>query len=506
MGKVLNMTFASSLTDLREVNSSFDTGVLRICYTGQNRNNSFISRQAIERSIQSLYNCPVVCNYDRETDTLGGHDMEIVRADDGGLKIVNMTQPIGLVPESSRVWFDSYEDENGVSHEYLYAEVLLWKRQEAYEKIKKDGITAHSMEITVKSGQSIDGIYHINDFEFTAFALIGVEPCYESSALEVFSKDDFSRQYTEMMRDLKETFNKVSPSAEDDKIDNQQYSMNGVGGEKALEKKMESVEYCETDIENPSFSVENPTVEEPTGDSKDDGGKFTLTSNLIDEVVRSLSNEKVSCEWGERNRYCYVDCDIDVGEVYCWDSNDWLLYGFTYAVNGDSVSIDYDSKKRKKYVIADFDEGEQASPFAPVFELMEQKLHDFVDIEKRFSTATGQIESMEAELQELRKFKTDAETAAATAVAMEKCDRLFEQFEDLTGIEAFESLRENCLEYDLDVLEEKCFAIRGRNGAAAKFTLEDKPPKLKVVKTDMTNEPYGGVFVKYAIGGSDETN
>ena len=69
MGKVVSMTYASSLTNLCEVNSSFDTGILRICYTGENRNGSSISKRAIERSLPTIYNCPIVCHYDRETDT-----------------------------------------------------------------------------------------------------------------------------------------------------------------------------------------------------------------------------------------------------------------------------------------------------------------------------------------------------------------------------------------------------------------------------------------------------
>lgn len=502
MGKVLNMTFASSLTNLCEVNSSFDTGVLRICYTGKNRNNSFISKQAIEQNIRSLYNCPIVCNYDRETDSLGGHDMEIVRTDDGGLRIVNMTQPVGVIPESAKVWFENYEDDDGSVHEYLYAEVLLWKRQEAYRKIKSDGITAHSMEITVKSGKSIDGIYHINDFEFTAFALIGVEPCYESSALEMFSKSGFKQQFSEMMQDLKETFTAVNPSNEDDNTKTKQHSTEG--GEKALEGKMALVAKYGIDVDTLDFSIEDFTVEELTEKfeamKKDESndGKFALTSNIVEEVIRVLSNEKVACEWGEHSRYCYVDCDIEAGEVYCWDSNDWLLYGFAYSTDGDSVSIDYESKKRKKYVIADFDEGEQASPFAPVFELMENKIHDLAGFEAKFNTASDTITSMESELGELRQFKTDAENAAA----MSQREEVFAQFEDLIGVEAFEALREDCMKYDIETLEEKCFAIRGRNGTAAKFALESKTPKLKVPKTDNTPEPYGGLFEKYAVPGS----
>ena len=86
MKKVLNLTFASSLMKLCEVNSSFDSGVLRIAYPGKNRNGSFISKQTFEKCIESIYNCPIVTNYDRDTDTLGGHDMDVVTDKDGNLK------------------------------------------------------------------------------------------------------------------------------------------------------------------------------------------------------------------------------------------------------------------------------------------------------------------------------------------------------------------------------------------------------------------------------------
>lgn len=506
MDKVLNMTYASSLTNLCEVNSSFDTGILRICYTGENRNKSFLSKETITKSIPTLYNCPIVCNYDRETDTLGGHDMEIVCDGDGNLRLVNVTTPVGVIPESAKVWFEDYEEDDGTVHEYLYAEVLLWKRQEAYKKIKNDGITAHSMEIKVKSGKSVDGVYHVADFEFNAFALIGVTPCFEGSALEMFSKNNFKQQMSEMMQDLKETFTMVNPSKEDDNTHPQNYSMEG--GEKVLEDKMKLAAQYGIDVDKLDFSIEDFTVEELTekfeamkNDDKkvEPDGKFALTSNMVEEINRVLTAEKVTRDWGECPRYCYVDCDIESGEVYCWDRNDWLLYGFAFSVDGDSINIDFESKKRKKYVIADFEGGEQTSPIAPVFELMENKLKDYAEIETKFNAASDTITSMKAELDELRQFKTDTENATA----MVEREEVFAQFEDLVGIDAFETLKEDCMKYDLETLEEKCFAIRGRNGAALKFSAKEKSPKLKVPKTDISNEPYGGLFVKYANTGSN---
>lgn len=507
MERVLQMTYASSLTDLCSVNSSFDRGVLRIAYHGDNQNRSSISKEVFERCVKTMYDCPIVCNYDRDTDTLGGHDIEVVRDSNGALRIVNATTPLGVIPESAKVWWDFVTEDDGAEHEYLFAEALLWKRQEAYRKIKKDGITAHSMEITVKDGELIDGVFHVYDFEFTAFALIGVAPCFESSALELYSKQDFKKQLSEMMQDLKESFSLVNSSQEDDNTYPQNYSMEG--GEEVLQSKTELAAKYGIDVETLDFSLEDFTEEEliekfeamkvdadeHKEPAEEPEQKFTLTSNVVEELRRVLEEAKIEREWGECIRYWYVDCDFDANEVYCWDTNDWLLYGFTYSINGDSIVIDFESKKRKKYVIADFDEGEQPSPFAPVFAQMEQKIQDGAQWEAKYQTVSDTISTMETELGELRQFKATTESAALESAR----EKVFAQFEDLVGVEAFEALRENCAEYDAESLEEKCYAIRGRNGSVVKFSLENKTPKLKVDKTDISNEPYGGIFTQYGI-------
>lgn len=156
--KIMNLTYASSLTNLRELNSSFDTAVLQIAYPGDNRNKSRIDKGTFEKCLPSIYNCPIVCNYDREADALGGHDMTIVQNADGEAKLINLTTPIGVVPESTKPFWRMVTESDGAEHEYLCTDVLIWKRQEAYAKIKRDGVTAQSMEITVKSGKEICAI------------------------------------------------------------------------------------------------------------------------------------------------------------------------------------------------------------------------------------------------------------------------------------------------------------------------------------------------------------
>lgn len=511
MGKVVHMAYSSSLSSLCEINSSFDTGVLRIAYTGANRNGSFISKETFERCIETLYNCPIVCHYDRETDSIGGHDMELVTNEDGDMRLVNMTIPIGVIPESSKYFWSVVEEEDGTEHEYLCADVLIWKRQEAYRKIKEDGITAHSMELTVKDGEMEGGLFVIKDFEFTAFCLLGDEhePCFESSALGMFSYDEMKKQMAEMMSDLKNEFSLVVPPVGDNDTHPQNHPMEG--GEKVLNEKLALVAEYGLEVENLEFSIEDLTLEElrekfeamkpaePVADPVVDEPvepqvDFALAGQIRDEIYNALSAEKIECCWGEMTRYHYVDHDHEALQVYCYDAEDWKLYGFVYSMNGDNVVIDFESKKRMKFAIVDFDEGEQSAPFASVFEeVTKQYTANDTQWSEKYQTASDTITSMENELGTLRQFKTDTEEAAL-AVAR---DEVFAQFEDLVGVEEYDALRENCAEYELDALEEKCFAIRGRRGVTAKFAHESKPPKLKVDKTQPVNEPYGGLFARY---------
>lgn len=518
--QVLNLTFASSLTDLCELNSSFDKATLRIAYAGKNKNRSSISKDVFEKCINTMYNCPIVCNYDRDTDSLGGHDVEVVRKEDGSLSLINVTTPIGCVPESAKYWWETVAEDDGTEHEYLYTEVLIWKRQEAYKKIKRDGITNHSMEIQIKDGELVDGYMNIYDFEFTAFCLIGVTPCFESSAL-VFAEQDFKQQLTMMMQDLKDSFKEVTAPEGVDDIHPQKYSMEG--GEKVLDEKMKLLVEYGIDVDSLEFSIDDFTLDElkekleamkadnnsdndpvaseedfadnsSNGEEQGEEEKFALTQQIVDEIRRELESEKVETGWGYEARYCYIDCDFNSNEVFAYDISDWFVYGFNYTVNGDAITVDFNSKKRKKFAIVDFEGDDQIAAVASVFARAEQAIKDNAGWETKYNTASETITSINNELAELRKFKEDTEAAEADANRR----TVLEKFKDLEGIEAFESLKENCGEYDLDTLEEKCFALRGRYGMKATFSAETpKAPKLIVSKTDTSEEPYGGVIEKY---------
>lgn len=552
--KSLNIVYESAVEKLTEINSSFDKGILRVAYTGKNRNKSFISKSTFEKCIDTIYNCPIVCNYNRETDSIGAHDVEIVSTSKG-MKLVNITQPVGVVPESANYWWETITEDNGETHEYLCVEILIWKRQEAYSKIKENIITDESMEIKVKSGKTVDGYYHIDSFEFTAFCLLeSAEPCYESACIEMFTLNSFRDEYTKMMTEFKEHFSTVTTSQEDD-INPQNITQNlSKGGSISLDRMELLSEYGLT-VEALDFNIEDFSIEElrakfeainkkkledddddevvdggngegsegegedkpevasvedepetPVEDVPEDGAggdegegetggdeEFSLSGEQFREgLVEALYAVKYTDPyWGEISKYIYVDYDTETSEVYCYDCEDWKLYGFSYSMNGDNVIVDFESKKRKKFTIADFDEGSADFSFKYTFDALLSSAKNVA--EQKYNEASKTIENMQTELDTLRNYQK----SKISEERKDAEDELFARFSDLDGIEAFEALKADCSEMALEDVESKCFEIKGRNTTVTFSANKPTSTRIAIDKNKFENEPYGGLFVQF---------
>lgn len=487
----LKLTYKSAITSFTEVNSSFDSGVLRVCYTGDNRNGSSISKETMESCIQTIYNCPIVCNYDRETDSIGEHDMDIVMKE-GVPVLINETQPIGVVPTGANWWFELDDD-----HEYLCVEVLIWKRQEAYVHIKDNGITDESMEITVTDyHKGENGTMVIDEFEFNAFCLLeSAEPCYEGASLTLFSMSD---AFKDMIEDLKNVSASIS------KVD-MEFTRKE---EQNLEEKNKILaEFGLTAEQLGIEDLDSCTAEDLTAKCK----AFSLTAAQLEEqIYDALSAVTYTDEWGTRSRYMYIDRDESTHTVFAVDAQDnWNLYGLSYAMNGDNVVIDFEHAVRKKVSFVDFDEGEVQDAFA-VFatemldigvsmrskteeELGLKYADEIRTLEASAEESATKINDLTAEVEELRQFK--ASTLAEQRE--EEIEAVFAQFEDLSGIEAFEALRSDCGEMTTEEIEDKCFSIRGRHMNFSHKKQQKNSAKILAKTPQAEEEPYGGVFEKY---------
>lgn len=486
----MKLEFSTAITDLTETNSSFDHGNLRIAYTGKNRNGSFISKASFEHSAPTMYGCPVVANYIREIDEIGSHDGEFVEKPDGEVQYVNITQPVGFVPPGAKYWWENVEDD-GVIHQYLNTEVILWKRQEAYEKIIENGITKHSMEITVKDGEMKDDYYQINDFEFTAFCLLGTaEPCFESSALFTFSVGDVQAELDEMFAEFKLAFagdlaeKEVNPTMDKlqellekfaltvEDIDFEYENLSDEELEAAFEEHFGEIK-DEPEVADPEPEVFEEPEEEPEPVPTQD---FALNSQICEALSTAVRGAEkiVDEEYGwEFSRYFMVDFDAATQEVYFEDMSDnWHLFGATYSFDGDNVVVDFEAKKRKKYAIVDYDEGEQASPVGNSFELAVEQCKKYC-----------------------KQVKEDMDVLLSTQ-KKQQAEELFARFDgQLEDVAEYKILKASIDKYTIEELEEKLFALVGRQ----QFTVIE--PKEKAAKAPVfphaeepDDAPYGSLF------------
>lgn len=530
MNEIIRLNYSAAdtnLSNISDVNSSFAVGRLKVMYSGKNRNKSEIDESAIASAIPSIYNIPIVANYSIEENQIGGHDMSVESDAEGNLKLVNLTVPCGVVPEHARVYMERSADENGVEHDYLVADgVILWKRQEVYNHIVNDlgGKVAHSMEIEVLDGarDKDTKYYNISKFEFRALCLLGnCEPCFEGSQLELFSASDFKEQVEQMMAEIKENYSLFinAPNCADDTNSNRE------GGGKMNEEKIALANEFGIDVSTLDYSIDDFSVEElrekfaqmasdSTGvtepaaseqtndesststeepENTESTGKFELASNIWKFVNDAVVAETVTASWGDTiPRYYLCDIDEAKSEAYVCDYIDGKLYGVTYEMNGDVVTMQYDTKHRVKQAYAAFEGDDDTRG-----DIVNKMYQLAIDFGKKFADAESKYGLVLSELDELRKFKADVEKASAD----EERSAVLSQFSDLVGNELFDALVEKAESYDVAALEEKCYAIRGRLSSQKKFSMSNKATKIAVEPENENDNdaPYGGIVEKFAV-------
>ena len=525
MGQKMTLRFDdASLSDLHDLNSSFAAGRLRVMYTGENRNGSAFSQEVVEAALPSLVNIPIVAHYDLDENKIGSHDVEVVR-DEDGLRLRQLTEPCGVVPESVKASFSEEADANGTRHNYLVIEpVILWKRQEVYRHITGDldGKVDHSMEVNITSfhKNEDEDVLTVDGFEFEALCLLeSAEPCFEGSVLEVFSAGDFKSKMEQMMEELRETFSTFNPSESDadentesfakTEIDIKETQINTEGG-RVLDEKLALLAEYGIDAETLDFSLDDFSVEElrekfeamkETAEAEPETAEtFELSGNLRKVLADALTEKTVERPWGQDMAYWFEDYDLEAGMVYATDCVNWNIYGFPFHMDGDNAVIDFDNAKRMKHAFVEFVEGSEEDPAMP--EMFERITEKFQENEttwsEKYNALHDEFESLKAataDIDELRVYKENAERNAAIA----EREEVFAEFADLDGNEAFESLRENADNYTVQELTKECFAIRGMNATPAKFSKSEKAPKILVSRDEngAKKEPYGGLFREF---------
>lgn len=503
----MKSSLSNSVSNLTDINDSFALGTLNVAYTGENRNQTAISKEAFEKSAWSALNCPIVANYDFETKEIGGHDT-ILSLSPNGASVINLTQPVGVVPESAKFYWKSIED-NGVVHDYLCIDnVILWKRQPCYQKLVENGTTAQSIEISVTNGQLDDGILHINEFQFEAFCLLERdEPCFEQASLQLFSKQEFAEQWQQMLQEYAQT---TLPDSENggksvDLENTVIQEVEDIAEETVVapadDGAQNDVDVAEQSADEEVVATSEETSEVETTENKTSDGELPVDDETVEsegaEVPESfaLTAEQIRCQLLREldvmgNHFSLYDYDNE--NVYFYDCEDGLLYGCAYQIVDGHAVINLETKTRKQLAIVDVEQSESHSVLSDLINHMvdEQVGNCSAAYADKIAQLETQIGELNATIKELTEFKTqklaDERASAETA--------LFDRFdEQLQRCDAYTELKQHAAEYSLSELETQCYVL-----VAKKAMMFSKAPVSRRIPVEgVTNtsvDAYGGLL------------
>lgn len=275
------------------INRSFDEAVVRIACLGDNANGSSFTEASFTKALPTLKNIPIVALYKEDEHNFGGHESDY-EFKDGELKVVYNTYPFGVIHESAKQWYEDVE-ENGVVKKYLVSECLLWKRQKSYDLIKERGKFSVSMEIEVLRGSFDRGssVYHIDDFIFTAVAVLGdgVTPCFKSAEIRLFSNNE---EYNEMLQAYKQFGLEMFKGGEEmeNEVKVAEPVVEQVETEETVESTEEVVVVEETVVEEVEEAKTEEIVEEVVVEDTEEEVEETVVE-VVEDVQESVSEESI---------------------------------------------------------------------------------------------------------------------------------------------------------------------------------------------------------------------
>lgn len=509
--QLIGVNFTLKFENIEDINPSFARARVGIAYAGRNRNKSNIKKEVFEEAVPSLFYCPVVGRYDPDKNDFGGHDIRVVHNSEGELSIENATVPFGVVFADDGVAWETVTEEDGTQRDYLFCNVILWKRQYGYECLASQDTWNQSMEIHVdRYVIDSDGYCDIEKMYFEALCILGndVEPCFESASVQLASDaavSSYRLQFSAMLEELREL-----PEFKDMKFDfSGNIPQKGGKNELSFTDKVRDQILAEfglsldalnfeitEDMTEEQFRAALEAVQNPTADNQGPEATFSATyrqkfealENALEPiVVRNGDGEVVS------ETYYWVT-DFDDTHVFVerrtWtDGDSDCKYGrFQYSMSEDGLTAS---------ITGEFEEMVMRWLTLEENAKLEQSRSAFERLSEEYEEYKANHSTENSEVDTLRQFRTER----LAGDHREAIDAVLAEFEDLSENEEFIALTadENAYSFeDAATLRKECYAIRGKVSAPAKFSKQ----KAGTVKVGLQNDDavpsrYGTLFERY---------
>lgn len=509
---LIGVNFSLKFETIEDINPSFARARVAIAYAGRNRNKSNIKKEVFEEALPSLFYCPVVGRYDPDKDDFGGHDIRVVHNKDGELTLENATVPFGVVFADDGVTWETVTEEDGTQREYLYCNVILWKRQYGYERLASQDSWHQSMEIHVdRYVVDSEGYCDIEKMYFEALCILGneVEPCFESASVQLASTtavSSYRLQFSAMLEELREL-----PEFKDMKFD-----FGGddphKGGKNELifsEEVRDQIlaefglsldalnfeitdEMTEEQFRAALEAMQTPPASDPAPESTFSASykqKLEALRNALDgNIVRDGEGNVVS------ETYYWV-ADFDETHVYVersiWTADDYTSdYGrFQYSMAEDGLTATITGEFEEMVMRwLTLEENAKLDQSRNAFEMLSNEYEEY---KASHSTENSEVDA-------LRQFQTERMTADHHGAI----DAVLAEFEDLSENTEFMAMTANDNEVaygfnDPEALRKECFAIRGKMAAPAKFAKKPAAVRVGLPSNDDVPSRYGNLFERF---------
>lgn len=468
------------------VNYSIDTNFkndkfiklrLDFAHDGENFNHTYFAKETLENNKGSLFLSPllghIIQNQDGNYD-FGGHDIDFIPNpyQDNQIQQIYLETILGIIPPEEMAEFE-IKEVNGKNR--VFVNGLLYKKYSNFaEDILKENVkTAVSMETEIlKYSYSIkDNSYNILDFDYTGITFLGrnAKPAMEGANAQFYEEHKLNNIHEQMsivLQDLKNVF-----SLEDNNKNQNE------GGIQLMNENTEATSV--TDIpaadntDNASIAPIDSSVQN-TNDTAETISTENLTAQGNDNALETVTFNTEVKTFSKTFEISHEDIRYGLYQALAVvEEADNRCYWIDGVYDNFFDYSDYESKNkcyRQHYTVSN-DEiifvGERTEMF--IEKLTSSEL-------AALNTMRSTYEAQSAELNELRTFKSNYDSAAKNA--------LIDKWEEKIGsYQEFTELKANYSKKSIDEIEVICKCIFADNNA---FT-GVKPPAATYAKIK-TNE------------------
>lgn len=263
---------------------------IKVCYVGQNRNQTYFSKETLAEMGKKLPGTPIVGCFEQESADYQGHEEDVILANDK-IAIVDMTKPVGFVDINAKVWFQQFQDDDGVIREYLVTEGYIWT--DIYPESERIVTKGNNQSMEIKKvkgtwsnpGNSSNRFFIINEAVIEKLCILGedFEPCFEGAQIKAqFSFDEMQDRLNQMVYELKETLKEGGledsmENIEEVVVEEPEVIEEEVITEEVTEENVENFEKKEDEKEqDDKDNSENNTEGEKKDEDKDEKKKYDL--------------------------------------------------------------------------------------------------------------------------------------------------------------------------------------------------------------------------------------